>query len=265
MRVIDLTDDLKDLYFVCLEDWSDLMREAGNHKEIWYNRMKDKGLGVKLAVADNGEIGGMIHYLPIEYSPVEGTDLYFIPCIWIHNYEEGRGNFVGQGLGTVLLEAAEADVRSRGTKGMVAWGLSSDYWMRSSWFEKHGYSIVDTLEVQALVWKPFYDDAIPPKWITPKKTPETIPGKVVVTALINGWCPAQNRLFELAKKAVLEFADKVIFRELNTFDREIFLEWGMVDALFIDEKKLKTGPMPFHHPSAYEIIRKEIAKKVEKL
>lgn len=265
MKVIDLTDDLKKLYFVCLEDWSEMMREAGNHKEIWYNTMKDRGLGVKLAVADSGEIGGMIQYIPIEYSVADGADLYFIPCIWIHNYEEGRGNFVGQGLGTVLLEAAEADVKRRGAKGMVAWGLTKDYWMMSSWFEKHGYSIVDTHKIQALLWKPFSDDAIPPKWITQRKTPETITGKVVVTALLNGWCPAQNRIFEIAKKTASEFGDMVIFRELNTSDRDIFLEWGMADALFIDGRKMKTGPIPFHHPSAYEIIKEAIAKQVKKL
>ena len=43
MNVIDLTDKHKQLYFVCLEDWSEEMNEAGNHKEIWYNEMKDSG------------------------------------------------------------------------------------------------------------------------------------------------------------------------------------------------------------------------------
>jgi len=55
MKVIELTEDYKQLYFVCLEDWSEEIKEAGNHKEIWYNKMKDKGLRVKLAVDDNGE------------------------------------------------------------------------------------------------------------------------------------------------------------------------------------------------------------------
>lgn len=50
MKVIDLTEDYKELYFVCLEHWSEEMKEAGDHKEVWYNKMKDKGLRVKLAV-----------------------------------------------------------------------------------------------------------------------------------------------------------------------------------------------------------------------
>jgi len=36
------------------------MKEAGNHKECWYNKMSDKGLGVKLPLDDNGTVGGMV-------------------------------------------------------------------------------------------------------------------------------------------------------------------------------------------------------------
>jgi len=71
MKVIDLTDENKSLYFVCLEDWSEEIKEAGNHKELWFDRMKDKGLGVKLALDDSGQVGGMIQYIPVERSPVE--------------------------------------------------------------------------------------------------------------------------------------------------------------------------------------------------
>ena len=99
MKVIDLTDEHKQLYFVCLEDWCEEMKEAGNHKEIWYNEMKDKGLRVKLAIDENEQVGGMIEYMPIEYAFAEGSDLYFINCIWVHGYKQGRGNFQKKGYG----------------------------------------------------------------------------------------------------------------------------------------------------------------------
>lgn len=60
MRIIDLTDEHKPLYFVCLEEWSEEIKEAGDHKQVWYNKMKDKGLRVKLALDDDGKVGGMI-------------------------------------------------------------------------------------------------------------------------------------------------------------------------------------------------------------
>ena len=39
MKVIDLPVEQEKLYCTCLEEWSDEMREAGNHKEQWLQRM----------------------------------------------------------------------------------------------------------------------------------------------------------------------------------------------------------------------------------
>ena len=33
MNVVDLTEDHQSLYFVCLEDWSEEIKEAGDHKK----------------------------------------------------------------------------------------------------------------------------------------------------------------------------------------------------------------------------------------
>lgn len=262
MKIIDLPDEYKQLYFVCLEDWSEEMKEAGDHKEVWYHKMKDKGLRVKLALDDNGEVGGMIQYVPVEHSFGEGNDLYFINCIWVHGHKGGRGNFQKKGLGKALLQAAETDVKELGAKGMVAWGLLLPFWMKASWFKKQGYTKVDKQGFlgEVLLWKPFTDEAVPPKWIKRKKKPEAIPGKVTVTAFLNGWCPGQNLAFERAKRAASEFGDKVVFREIDTSDREVFLEWGIADALFIDGKSVRTGP-----PPSYEKIEKLIAKRVKRL
>ncbi len=48
--------------------------------------------------------------------------------------------------------------------------------------------------------------------------------------------------FERAKRAALEFGDKVIFKEFDTSDRDVLLDWGIVNALFVDEKDVRTGP-----------------------
>ena len=260
MKIIDLTDDYKQLYFVCLEDWSEEIKEAGNHKEVWYHKIKDKGLRVKLALDNDGKVGGMIQYVPIEHSFVAGKELYFINCIWVHGHKEGRGNFQKRGMGRALLQAAEDEVKAMGAKGMVAWGVLLPFWMKASWFKKQGYKKVDKQGMQVLLWKPFTLDAIPPKWIKQKKKPEKTPGRVVVTAFLNGWCPAQNMVFERAKRAAAEFGDKVVFRKIDTFNRDTFLEWGIADALFIDDKSVRTGP-----PPPYEKIKNLIAKRVRKL
>ena len=38
MRIVDLADEHLDSYVVCLEDWSDEMKEAGDRKRRWYDR-----------------------------------------------------------------------------------------------------------------------------------------------------------------------------------------------------------------------------------
>lgn len=260
MEIFDLTEQHKDIYFKCLEDWSDEMKEAGDHKACYYTQMKGKNLKVKLAKDDRGEVGGMIEYLPIEYSQAEGKDLYFVHCIWVHGYKKGRGNFQKKGMGKALLKAAEEDVQSEGAKGLAAWGISLPFWMKASWFKKQGYKRVDNKSGAILLWKPFIEDAVPPQWIKSKKKPEIIPGQVTVTALKSGWCSAQNLSYERAKRAAAEFKEGVVFREINTLEKEVMREWGISDAVYIDDKIITKGP-----PLKYEKIFKKLEKKVKKI
>ena len=260
MEVIDLEPEHEDLYFLCLEDWSDEAREAGDHKKHWYQRMKDKGLRVKLALDQRGQVSGLIQYLPIEQSCAEGKDLYFILCIWVHGHKQGRGDCRGRGLGKALLQAAETDARSLGAKGIAAWGLALPFWMKASWFRRRGFQKCDRIGIQVLLWKPFSADALPPAWIRPQKKPGKTPGQVTVTAFKNGWCMSQNLVFERARRAALATGEKVEFREIDTSERAVFREWGILDALYIDDRRVRTGP-----PPSYEKIRRLIARQAAKL
>ena len=261
MQIIDLKDEYKPLYFACLEDWSEETREAGDHKARWYEKMKDRGLGVKLALDERGVVGGMIQYVPIELSPgAEGKDLYFVLCIWVHGHKKGRGNFQKKGMGKALLRAAEEDAKERGAKGMAAWGVSLPFFMRASWFKKHGYKPVDKVGMQVLLWKPFSDDAQPPRWIRPKKAPEPTPGKVTVTALLNGWCPAMNMTVERARRAAAELGDRAVFRLVDGLAGEITDEWHISDVLFVDGSQIRMGP-----PPSYKKIKSKIAKRTKRL
>lgn len=246
VRVVDLAPEHEPSYFVCLEDWrGSELADAGDHKARWFQHMRSRGLRVKLAVDADGRVGGMIHYLPIEHSPAVGVGLEFILCVWVHGHARGRGNFQGRGMGTALLEAAEADARARGVKGMVAWGLALPFWMRASWFRRHGYLRADRRGMTSLVWKPFVAGAEPPRWAPgASRHPEPVAGKVVVTGCVNGWCPAQNLAFERARRAAAQYGDLVECRLVDTTDRETMLAWGELDALFVDGRRVRTGPPP---------------------
>ncbi len=75
MKIIDLTEDKKDLFCLCLEDWSEEAKEAGPKRRQRLDRGEKLGLRAKLAVDDNGVEGGMIQYGPIEHSNVGGEGL----------------------------------------------------------------------------------------------------------------------------------------------------------------------------------------------
>ena len=259
MKIIDLTAEYENLYFCCLEDWSDEIKEAGDHKACWYKNMKDKGLKVKLAQDEKGVIGGMIQYLPVEVSFVEGKDLYLVLCVWIHGHKEGIGNYQKKGMGTALLKAAEEDVKSIGAKGIVTWGISLPFFMRASWYKKQGYKVVDKDGIFRLLWKPFYQDASPPVFIKQKKKPESVPEKVSVSIFLNGWCPAQNMVYERTKRAMADYKNCIELKEYKTDNKEIQREWGLTDAVFIDNKQVRSGP-----PTSYKKIRRLIEKRVRR-
>jgi len=260
VRVVDLDEATKPVFCQCLEEWSDDVREAGDGRCRWVDRFTPRGLRAKIALDDAGTPGGMIQYLPIEESTVDGEGLYFIPCIWVHGHEQGRGNFQGRGMGRALLAAAEEDARERGAKGMAAWGLWLPFWMRASFYKKHGYRSVARNGIASLLFKPFVADAKPPRWLKrTAKAPELTPGRVNVTCFVNGWCTAGLVTAERARRVAGEFGDAVVFREVDTSEHATVAEWGLADALFVDGKQVMTGP-PIAPDRLRRIVRKRLAR-----
>lgn len=260
ISTLDLSDETRSEYFSCLEEWSDEMKDGICRKECWYNSMQAKGLRVKLARLSDGTVAGMIHYIPIEHSWVEGEELYFVYCIWVHGHKKGRGDLRKRGVGRALLRSAEEDVKSLQGKGLVVWGMLLPVFMRAAWFKKHGYRKADRKGISVLLWKSFSEKASPPGWIRARKKPEALPGKVVVTALANGWCTGTNGMFERVQRICSEYGEKVVYREIDMNSREAVRQWGLSEGLFIDTRNVYQGP-----PLSTEKLQKLISRKVKKL
>ncbi len=260
MKITDLTPGDEGQYFCCLEEWSDEMKEAGDSKQKWYEYMKNKGLRVKFALDENNVAGGMIQYIPIEHSMFEGRDLYVVLCIWVHGHKQGRGDYRKRGMGTALIKAAEEDCRQMGAKGLVSWGIAYPVFMQASWFRRKGYKVVDKSSFMRLLWKPFDENAVEPRFMKPKKLPEKGSGNVNLALFRNGWCPAQNLACERAKRASAEFPGKISLQEFDTKDREIGKEWGILEGVYVEGKKIRTGP-----PPSYAKIRRKIASRIRKM
>ena len=260
MKIINLTKEIEPLYFVCLAEWNEELDKVKSIKKKWYREMKEKGLRVKIALTDENVVGGMIEYMPIEYSCAEGSHLYIVNCIWVHGYKgKGRGNLQGKGIGQALLKAAEEDVRALGMNGLAVWGLSEEIWINAPWFQKHGYKKVDQTGWFVLLWKAFTDNDVPPKWRTGEFKQESVPGKVKVTSFFSGQCCSENSVYFSAKKAASEFGDNVIFEEIDMCKAENRIKYGFDWRLYINGENLFTG-----HPPSYEQIRAKIEENLSK-
>jgi GNAT superfamily N-acetyltransferase len=259
ISVVDLPERHLASYLVCLEDWSEEMKEAGDHKAKWYAKAREEGLRVKLALDQEDQPLGMIQYVPVELSPAVGEGLYMILCIWVHGHKDGIGNVQGSGVGSALLAAAEEDAQKLGATGMAAWGLRMPVWMKSSWFKKHGYASVDRQGIRDLVWKPFVQGAQPPRWIVGQPVRISGSGKVEVTAFKSGWCPAANLVYERARRAAEELGPEVEFSTVDTSDRETMIRCGRSDEVLVDGKPLQRGA-----PPSYKSVRRTIAKQLRR-
>jgi hypothetical protein len=260
MKIIDISEKIEPLYFVCLEDWNKNLVEVQSIKEKWYRKMKSEGLRVKLALTENKFIDGMIEYMPVEYACVEGSSLYIVNCIWVHGYTgKGRGNRQGKGIGKALLKAAEDDVKMLGMDGLAVWGISEEIWMNATWYQKQDYEKVDQTGWFVLLWKRFSDRAIPPKWRKGQFQQELVPGKVKVTSFFSGQCCSENSVYWAAKKAAGEYGDKVIFEVIDMSQAENREKYGFGWRLYVNGENLFTG-----YPPSYEHIKAKIEEKLKK-
>ncbi len=260
MQIKDVTEDTYPGFACCFEDWSEDMQRAGAFRRAWFEYMEKHGLGAKVAIDDDGTPCGMIQYIPSKYSFIQGDGIYLITCIWVYGYDKGIGNRQKRGMGKALLLCAEEDAKSRGAKGMAAWGLTEPYWMQSSFYKKFGYAVADTKGTLELVWKPFVAGVQAPEWRKPRVKQDTKPDKVLVTAFSNGWCPANYLTFEAFKKAASEFAEKVEFSGIDTMRAEDVQEWGITDGIYINGRELGFGP-----PLSYEDARRIITGYLREL
>lgn len=260
MEVVDLRPeqpDLEEAFLTCLEPWNPDAVEGRAAKAAWYAAMKDRGLFVKLALEDGVPVG-FVQCVPIEESPMLGSGLYAILCIWVHGHPRGVGNHQGHGLGTALLVAAEREAQHRGALGMAAWGLALPVWMRASWFRRHGYATVDRQDGLVLLLKRFSARARAPAWPPHGPPPPGVDGRTTVTCFSNGWCMAANATCTRARRVAEGFGDKVAFRQIATLDPAVARQWGHSDALFIDQDEVRTGPPPSERK-----LRRLVRRRVE--
>jgi ribosomal protein S18 acetylase RimI-like enzyme len=243
MEIVDLTEEHEEVYLCCLKSEDRTLAQGVPIKRRWLDRHRDRGLGVKLAIDDDGEVAGMIQYSPRGLAPflVADSGTWVVHCIWVHIYEGGIGDRGGRGIGPALLRAAEEDMRARGARGVAAWGIQADEWMNAPWFERHGYHRVDEQGWLALTFKAFNPDVDDPRFLREVKRPGPVPGKARVSSFLIGWCTSGNLNHEWAKRASEELGDAVVFEHFDTSDPTVAAEWGISTGIFVNGEEFPVG------------------------
>jgi hypothetical protein len=99
-----------------------------------------------------------------------------------------------------MIDRIEQDARSAGYKGVVAWAMDWD-WNPASFYAHMGYAPVDREDKVVVLWKPFSEDAQPPRLLRLDPLPESQSERVRVVVADNPWCNNNDKL-AVAREAV---------------------------------------------------------------
>lgn len=248
--IVPLDDRLRDRYLRCFTpEGGDILAPGVPRKAAWYDRMKDQGLIVRVAVEPDGEVAGFIQAVPIEQVPwMDGQDALAILCLWVHGKRWGLQDHEKRGWGRRLVEAVEREARAQGRQGVAAWGLLVPGWLESRFFHHLGFRRVDRVGLSALMWHGWGDTAAPhfvrrdgdPHPDRPRDVPDE---HVHVTAHCGGWCTMYDAVCAKAERVAARH-DDVDFHEVDSWDPEGFSAAHIADAVFIDGTDITAGPPP---------------------
>jgi hypothetical protein len=152
-----------------------------------------------------------------------------------------------------LIDSAEEEARSQGSKALVTTAYYGDFWfMPASFFERCGFSMVSSREVategekqyleeETILWKVWDSSAEIPAFLERKYAFEPVSGKVVVDLFWNTFCLTSNIEAHRVREVVAEFGDKVIIHEYCADDRDVFSHYRLPRGIFVDGREIGWG------------------------
>jgi GNAT superfamily N-acetyltransferase len=258
MKLVDISAETERAFFACLNLERPDYSESTAHRRNWYAEHKDKGYKAQVLVLDDGRIVGKCHYIPIEYAPFVGRDLLAILCIYVHMYERQIGDQRRRGYGRFILSHIEEYARSSGFKGVVAWAMDWD-WNPVSFYEHMGYSRADAQDKVVVVWKPFCEDAEPPRLLRLDGLPGAGSEKVRVLVADNQWCNSNAKLMT-AREAIAGIEHLVEYTEVGPPCGNRILHLGHVGGVFLDGRAYR----PYQLIGESKDLRAEIIRLYER-
>jgi len=218
-----------------VEENDEEIEECAQERIAYFKKMKNSGLKIKVALF-NGQHAGFIYIFPIENSPweVEGSNLYFIPCLVAHS------KFSGNNIGRELLVSAKNEAKAQGKDGIVVDAMDWNHWfMPANYFIHLGYEIVRRKGREVLLWKRFNKHSLKPHFIEENYSFKKIANEVVVDLFYNTFCQTSAIEAKRVRSIVEEFGDKVILNEFSADKRSTCKKYGISRAIYINGRSLE--------------------------
>jgi GNAT superfamily N-acetyltransferase len=203
----------------------------------------------------DGEPAAFAYGLPIDrasWGPL-GEGLMVIPCLFV------PAQAAGKGIGRALIEAIERDARAAGYAGVTLTAYrdipGAEWFMPTAYFERLGYRSVGERGREVLLWKPFGEDAVPPRFLEPQFTFEPIEGVCVVDLFWNRFCQTSGIEAQRVREVCAEFGDRVLLREYPAENRAVLPRYQTPRAIYVDGREIGWG---------YEAPREGIRAAIER-
>jgi len=236
----DMTKD--DEYYVgtCTHvNEKNIEREMSARRRIpWLRSMEQNGLIVKVALLD-GIHAGFLYIMPIEINPwdIQGKDLLVFPCLVSHS------KFAQQGVGKLLIKAAEQETHNQKRKGIATIGYFWDFWfMPAEFFIKLGFKVAVRRGVEAILWKMFDQTAELPEFRNENYHFKSVEGKVVIDLFWNTFCLTSDVEAQRVREVVSEFGEDVILNEYSADDPKVLQQYGISRRIYINGNMIEVGP-----------------------
>lgn len=217
---------------------SDEIDASARRRIRWFEERRPQGVRALVALCE-GRHAGFLFGMPIEASPwgPHGENLLVVPCLYVLPHS------TGQGIGGALLDAAEREARDQGLGGIVLQAICLEGWwfMPAAYFEARGWREADRRGATRLLWKPFSEEARPPRLIEPSYVFQPSPGRVVVDLFWNCFCLTSDVEAQRVRDVVAEFGDRVVLNEHRADGAETLAASGIPRALYVDGQEVSWG------------------------
>jgi len=250
MRVKRVTSVDIDSTYCCAStippEWAKLLHESRE----WFKANLGKHVeGYHLL--DDRKAVGQIYYAASENALIPYEVEPNVACIYCTGMLKG---YMHKGYGKMMFDYAKADLKARGSKGMMVAATEIKEFMHYELFLKQGFKTIQERSPFKIMYFPLNQERIRVRILPLNYSPSK--DKVEVTLFRNFFCAVSPYMYRLIKTVAQSFGDKVKLVEIEATPQTV-RKYGT-------EGPLINGKIKLFGPASEEQVRKSIQEEIDK-